>query len=217
MDGIHDLGGKQGYGKIDRSHEDEPFHGEHDARAYGLSVSLRSERPYPIDWFRHVRELIDPVDYLTRPYFDSWLQTSLALAIDRGILDIDEVTGAKPPGSNQPDVKALTPDDVKRMVVYPPNFERESDVAPGFAIGARVRTAAQGNSGHTRLPAYARNAEGVIHASCGVHPLPDAEAQGRDHAEHLYTVVFLAADLFSEVTNDDVIYLDLWESYLASA
>jgi len=45
MDGIHDFGGKQGYGKIDRSHEDDPFHGDHDARAYtqltgsGMSVS----------------------------------------------------------------------------------------------------------------------------------------------------------------------------------
>ena len=216
MDGIHDLGGKQGYGKVDRSHEDEPFHGDHDARAYGLSVSLRAERPYPIDWFRHVRELIDPVDYLTRPYFDSWLQTSLALAIDRGVLDIDEVTGAKPPGPNQTDVKPLSPDDVKKMAITPPNFERESDAVPNFSVGEKIRTAVLGHSGHTRLPAYARNAEGVIYSSSGVHPLPDAEARGEDHAEHLYTIAFRAADLFPEVTNDDLIYLDLWESYLAA-
>jgi len=214
MDGIHDFGGKQGYGKIDRAHEDDPFHGDHDARAYGVSVSLRLERPYPIDWFRHVRELIDPVDYLTRPYFDSWLQTSLALAIDAGAIELDEATGAKPPGSPQTSFKPISPDDVKKMAVYPPNFERESDAVPAFAVGASVHTATHGHSGHTRLPAYARNAEGTIHASCGVHPLPDAEARGVDHAEHLYTVAFRAADLFPEVSNDDIVYLDLWESYL---
>ncbi len=216
MDGIHDFGGKQGYGKIDRSHEDDPFHGDHDARAYGVSVSLRAERPYPIDWFRHVRELIDPVDYLTRPYFDSWLQTSLALAIDAGVLGIDEVTSGKPSGARRTDLSPLSVADVKKIVVSPPNFERESDAAPAFSVGDQVRTAAQGHSGHTRLPAYARNAVGIIHASCGVHPLPDAEAGGQDHAEHLYRVAIRAADLFPEVINDDVIYLDLWESYLAA-
>jgi len=216
MDSIHDLGGKQGFGKIDRAHEDEPFHGDHDARAYGLSVSLRLERPYPIDWFRHVRELIDPVDYLTRPYFDSWLQTSLALAIDADVLDIDEVTGRKPAGPSAFDLKPVTVADVKKMVLFPPNFERESDAVPHFSVGDKVLTAAQGHSGHTRLPAYARNAVGEIFASRGVHPLPDAEARGEDMAEHLYTIAFRAADLFPEVTNDDVIYLDLWESYLAA-
>ena len=70
---------------------------------------------------------------------------------------------------------------------------------------------------HTRLPAYARNSVGVIHAHHGAHPLPDAEARGMDIAQHLYTVAFRAADLFPEVSNDDVIYLDLWESYLAAA
>ncbi len=217
MDGVHDLGGKQGFGRIDRDHEDDPYHGDHDARAYGLSVSLRAERPYPIDWFRHVRELIDPIDYLTRPYFDSWLQTSLALAIDRGVLELAEVTGHKAPGPNTGDAKPLTPEDVRKIVVTPPNFERPTDVAPGFSVGGTVITAAQGHSGHTRLPAYARNTKGVIHAHHGAHPLPDAEARGEDVIEHLYTVEFRAADLFPEVTNSDVIYLDLWESYLAAA
>lgn len=217
MDGVHDLGGKEGFGRIDRAHEDDPYHGDHDARAYGLSVSLRAERPNPIDWFRHVRELIDPVDYLTRPYFDSWLQTSVAMAIDNGVLDMAEVTGHKAPGPAPADVKALTRDDVREMVFFPPNFERKTDVKAAFAVGGSVRTAAQGHSGHTRLPAYARNAVGVIHAHHGAHPLPDAEARGEDIAQHLYTVAFRAADLFPEVTNDDVIYLDLWESYLAAA
>jgi len=216
MDGIHDLGGKQGFGIIDRAHEDDPYHGDHDARAYGLSVSLRAERPYPIDWFRHVRELIDPVDYLTRPYFDSWLQTSLALAIDRGVLELDEVTGKKTSVTAFEDAKPMTPEDVRQMVVTPPNFERPTNQKPSFAIGGKVLTDAHGHTGHTRLPAYARNAVGVIHAHHGAHPLPDAEARGQDVIEHLYTIEFLASDLFPEVTNNDVIYLDLWESYLAA-
>ena len=216
MDGVHDLGGKQGFGLIDRAHEDDPYHGDHDARAYGLSVSLRAERAYPIDWFRHVRELVDPVDYLTRPYFDSWLQTSVALAVDGGDLTLEEVTSGKSAGPNTRDPEPITPEQVRDMLVTPVSFERPATSAAAFATGDKVRTAAQGHSGHTRLPAYARNAVGIIHAERGAHPLPDAEARGKDVAEHLYTVEFRAADLFPEVTNDDVVYLDLWESYLAA-
>ncbi len=217
MDGVHDLGGKEGFGRINRSHEDKPFHGDHDARAYGLSVSLRAERPYPIDWFRHVRELIDPVDYLTRPYFDSWLQTSLALAIDKGALTLEEVTGHKSPGPIPDNAKPLTREDVHKIVVTPPCFEQSTDTPAAFRVGETVVTAARGHSGHTRLPAYVRNAKGVIHAHRGAHPLPDAEARGEQIAEHLYTVEFRAADVFEEVANNDLIYLDLWESYLATA
>lgn len=217
MDGVHDLGGKEGFGPVDRAHEDDPYHGDHDARAYGLSVSLRLERPYPVDWFRHVRELVDPVDYLTRPYFDSWLQTCVALAIDAGALELAEVTGHKAPGPAPADANPLTAEGVRDMLYVPPNFERPIDTPPAFTKGGKVRTAAHGHSGHTRLPAYARNAVGTIYAHHGAHPLPDAEARGEKIVQHLYTVGFRAADLFPEVTNDDEIYLDLWESYLVGA
>lgn len=214
MDGIHDLGGKQGFGPVDRAHEDDPYHGDHDARAYGLAMSIRATRAYPIDWFRHVRELIEPTDYLTRPYFDQWLQTAMALAIDAGDVSLDEAMSGKSGGKAEP--APLRPSDVRRMVTTPVDFERPATPA-AFATGDRVRTAAHGHSGHTRLPAYARNAIGTVMAHRGAHPLPDAEAFGEDRAEPLYTIIFRASDLFPEVTNGDEITLDLWESYLAPA
>ena len=216
MDGMHDLGGKQGFGPVDRAHEDEPFHGAHDARAYGLSVCLRTERPYVIDWFRHVRELMVPNDYMTRPYFDQWLQTALALAIDEGRLSLDEIAAAKADGP----ADGPTPPsagDVAKAKVFPVNFERAAKESPAFKIGERIRTDAQGHAGHTRLPAYARGAVGEVEAYRGFHPLPDREAAGEEYAEPLYTVAFAMRDLFAEVTNDDVVTLDLWESYLERA
>lgn len=215
MDGVHDLGGKEGFGPIDRAHEHDPYHGDHDARAYGLAMSIRATRAYPIDWFRHVRELIEPVDYLTRPYFDQWLQTAVTLAVDAGDVSLDELTSGKSAGAVA--IAPLRPDDVRRAVKTPVDFERTAVGSPAFAEGDRVRTAALGHSGHTRLPAYARNATGTVLAHRGTHPLPDAEARGEDRAEPLYTVVFRAADLFPEVTSNDEITLDLWESYLARA
>ncbi len=214
MDGVHDLGGKQGFGPVDRAHEDEPYHGEADARAYALTVSLRGERAYPVDWFRHVRETIDPIDYLSRPYFDQWLQTAVAMAIDAGDLSMVEVAT----GEAGDPVRTPAPMDiaaVRTMLTNPANFEREG-AAPAFAVGAKVRTASHGHSGHTRLPAYARGATGTVIAYRGAHLMPDDGARGIERAEPLYTVAFARGDLFPEAAGSpDVINLDLWESYLA--
>ena len=77
MDGIHDLGGRQGFGPIDVNEPEAAFHHPWEGRAWAIVRGCRHP-DWTIDWWRHVRELIDPVDYLTRPYFDSWAQTQLA-------------------------------------------------------------------------------------------------------------------------------------------
>ena len=77
MDGIHDLGGKQGYGPIEIDDDDRPFHEEWEGREWGIAQCARTPG-ITIDWWRHCRELIMPVDYLGRPYFDSWAQTDFS-------------------------------------------------------------------------------------------------------------------------------------------
>ena len=73
--------------------------------------------------------------------------------------------------------------------------------------------------GHTRLPSYAAGAVGRILHHHGAHVLPDANAHGRGESpEHLYTVVFDAAELWGapERAGDEVT-CDLWQSYLEPA
>ena len=70
MDGIHDLGGKQGHGPIEVDDDGGPFHEDWEGREWGIAQCARTPG-ITIDWWRHCRELIMPVDYLGRPYFDS--------------------------------------------------------------------------------------------------------------------------------------------------
>ena len=71
---------------------------------------------------------------------------------------------------------------------------------------------------HTRLPAYARGKRGVIDTVIGPHPLADANADGEERREWLYTVRFDASELWPEDGKGaDALYLDLWESYLERA
>ena len=42
MDGVHDLGGREGFGPILDKDDERPFHAEWEMRAYGLTVASGS-------------------------------------------------------------------------------------------------------------------------------------------------------------------------------
>ncbi|MCB1499823.1 MAG: nitrile hydratase subunit beta [Bauldia sp.] len=218
MDGIHDLGGRQGYGPIDVGEPPEPFHAAWEARLLGIVRAFTRPGAWSIDWFRHVRECIDPADYLTRPYYDQWLQTYAAMMVDSGAATVAELATGRSasalPGMPAP----ATPESVETAKKTFARFDRESTAAPTFAPGDAVRTNPLGAAGHTRLPQYARDKRGRIERFRGFHILPDSNMTGKGTAEPLYTVSFDATELWPEAgSRRDRVYLDLWESYLERA
>ena len=217
MDGIHDLGGKQGYGPVDVNEPDEPFNADWEARVLGIVRAMSRPPDWSIDWFRHCRELIDPVDYLSRPYYDQWLQTYAAMLVNSAIATVDELATGKsrPPPPGLPAPMAAAEVGAAQMVAA--RFDRDGSTAPVYAVGDGVRAASHGIPTHTRLPAYARGRIGVITAIHGAHVLPDASARGDETAEPLYTVAFAATELWLQSNARDRVHLDLWESYLERA
>jgi len=218
MDGIHDLGGREGYGPIDVGEPPEAFHAPWEARLLGIVRAFTRPRNWSIDWFRHVRECIGPNDYLTRPYYDQWLQTYAAMMIDSGVATRDELATGKSarPLPDQP--PPMTPDKVATAKTAMARFDRESKTLPVFAAGDAVITRSHGSRGHTRLPQYARGRTGRVEAFRGFHVLPDTNMTGGGPAEALYTVAFHAADLWPGAHGrKDRVFLDLWESYLERA
>ena len=217
MDGVHDLGGKQGYGPIDVLEPVEPFHSEWEARAWALSKGFEGVPPdITIDWWRHVRETSIPADYLTRPYLDSWLETDMTTLVDSKICTIEELATGKsatPPIGEA--VSFSVADAIAANRASATRFDRPIEVEPKFAVGNQIVAHQNASTGHTRLPGYARGRAGKIHSHHGAHLFPDAVSKGIEVAEHLYTVAFAAKDLWPEAANSkDVVFLDLWESYL---
>ena len=215
MDGIHDLGGKEGFGPIDVNERKVPFHNPWEGRVWSI-VMLTRAPDVTIDWWRHVRELIEPADYLTRRYFDQWMQTQTAALIDSGILTVEEVASGAVGSPRAPTGSPMQRSDViERVASFAKDYSRRIDAPPAFIAGDKVRARSMGATGHTRLPAYVRGRVGVIHAHHGAHLLPDAGARGEKRAEHLYSVAFTADALWPEASaRRDRVYLDLWESYL---
>ncbi len=163
--------------------------------------------------------MTDPIDYLTRPYFDQWLTTLAAQLIDEGYLTLDEIKRGAPAFAPKP---GLPPQTAEAARAYRQNGlevsrsasirRRASRSAPTCDAGSTAR------SGHTRLPGYVRGRAGVIHAHHGGHVFADASARGEERGEHLYTVSFASSDLWPEAKGSgDRVFVDLWESYLEPA
>ena len=218
MDGIHDLGGKQGYGPIEVDADETPFHYDWEAREWGIAQSARTPG-ITIDWWRHCRELIMPVDYLGRPYFDSWAQTDFSTYIEAGWMTLQDIANVGGPAENivedDPPAALSLQQVLQEDRAHAFRFDAEIDAAPAFSVGQEVVTASHGHAGHTRLPQYARGRRGTIQAYNGAHVFPDLSARGVEVHQHCYNVVFLAAELWAEAAGSrDKVCLDLWESYL---
>jgi nitrile hydratase len=218
VDGPHDLGGRQGFGRVETDEKVESFHEAWEARAYGLVKAMTRQPDWSIDWFRHCRELIEPVDYLTRPYYDQWMQSYGAMLVVSGAVTLEELVSGKADSRLQDVPAPMSAQDVKSEKKTAINAEVRSNIKPAFEPGDRVATGTHGIPGHTRLPGYLRGRTGVIEAYRGVHILPDAHAVGDDRAEPLYTVGFKGEELWPEAKGRrDTIFADLWESYLVGA
>ncbi len=216
MDGAHDLGGKQGFGPIEVETDFVAWHEPWQARAWAITRStFRSD--WTLDWWRHVRELIDPVDYLSRHYFDSWLQLQTAALIDSGVLTLEEAVTGKAAG-RAADADPMAPEAPAEIAATAATFDRPLDRDPAYQPGDAIRTRSMGATGHCRLPGYAQGRQGRIHAYHGAHIFADDSAKGNEHPDHIYSVVFEAGELWPEAKGRrDRVFLDLWEAYLEPA
>lgn len=212
MDGVHDLGGVEGFGPVVVDPDEPVFASDWERRVFGLNFS---SVPANVDRFRHAIERMGAVPYLTTSYYEHWLAAIEALALETGAVTGAELAAARcevtageaPARRDDPAVTALVVGALRTVRVPP------VDDGPGrHGVGDVVRVQRRSPAGHTRCPRYVRGASGVVDAVRGRFRLPDASAEGRDLVEPLYGVRFAARDLWG--AGDHAVHLDLWESYL---
>lgn len=214
MDGVHDLGGQQGHGRVAPREDDLPFH-EWERQMHGIVRALARPSDWNLDKFRFTREQLPPVEYLTRPYFDQWYSSYAAMLVGSGLVTAQELAAGKSARPAPAGPKPMSVADVPKMKNASFRYDRPYRNRARYEVDEPVRAALTGSPGHTRLPRYVRGHAGVIRAVHGAHVVPDENAEGREIAEPLYTVTFRLAELFPEQSgSSDRVHLDLWERYL---
>jgi nitrile hydratase len=194
---VHDLGGRLGFGRIEREGREPVFHARWEGRVLGLVYSAVGSGRVELDAFRHGIERMDPARYLLASYYERWLD-----AIERVLAE----AGVLAPGFRAPSPSART------------GFERQV-AAARFAVGEAVRVKARASGRHTRLPGYVGGKRGVISHARGGFVFPDTNAHGEgEQPQSLYTVSFSARELWGDDAEPHAsVYVDLFEPYLEIA
>jgi nitrile hydratase len=220
MDGIHDLGGMDGFDDLPPDEPDDasPFHEDWEGRVYALFVAGIASDAFNLDEFRYALERHDPEFYLEAPYYERWLAGIESLLLDADVVDNDEladrVAAFEREDAEVTDESGPSLDQLTGGVADVYQSGREP-VDPAFEPGDKVRVRNRHPEGHTRCPRYVRGVRGTVEAHRGTHLLPDASAHGEERAEPLYNVTFDAADLWgADHTDADAVHIELWESYL---
>jgi nitrile hydratase len=203
MDGVHDMGGVQGYGPVVIEPNEPVFHTDWERRAARLMMSAAASGVLE-GLFRHAIERMDPGWYIESPYYEHWLTAAVTGFVERGLITQDEL-----------DAKLGAPFPIARPIRAPrlPEPGPSSD-AHRFAVGDHVRVREWHPLGHTRAPRYVQGKTGVVVRLDGVFSVPDVEYHSDEKRfEPTYSVRFEARELWGE--DGDPVHVDLWESYLS--
>jgi nitrile hydratase len=138
-----------------------------------------------------------------------------------GTITRTELDSGKPDPGSRRETPRVTPAMIAEQFARTTSVSLRRDdvtVAARFAAGAGVRARNLNPVGHTRLPRYLRDKQGVVFRDHGVFDLQDTDADGYSLGEkpqHVYTVRFTARELWGEQANSrDVVFAELWEDYL---
>ena len=72
MDGIHDMGGMDGFGKVEVEQNEPTFHEKWEGRVMAMVRAMGANGGLNIAMQRFSRERLPPVTYLESSYYQKW-------------------------------------------------------------------------------------------------------------------------------------------------
>jgi len=219
MNGVHDMGGMQDMGPVQREKNEPVFHQRWEGRVWGMMWLGSAWGKWNLDAMRHAIERIPPADYLRMSYYEKWLAALVDLVTGRGLVTRAELESGKPAAGSPKATPPVKAEGVPALIARSNPVKRDVAVAARFQVGQRVRGRNINPVTHTRLPRYARGKIGTIERDHGVFLFADSNAhfQG-EKPQHLYSVRFTARELWGEQASArDSIYVNLWDDHLEPA
>ena len=209
MDGIHDLGGMEGFGAIAAEEEEPTFHEPWGVTAFALNLlSIGVLRPTTPTRYRHAIERMPPARYLTARYYERVLTGVASLLVEKGRVTPAGARATRrrrfPPGASRRAGSRAREGSRRRPTLRGwRSRASERDPPVGAHAGSPLRPRRNGR----RTP---RRAAVLVPRHVG-HGLPRRK-------EATYHVEFAARDLWAEAAGPrESVIVDLWETYLEPA
>ncbi|HKY91990.1 MAG TPA: SH3-like domain-containing protein [Nevskiaceae bacterium] len=206
MDGVHDLGGVNGFGRVEVEANEPVFHEDWESIGYALAfVGAGELKLFTIDEVRHAIERMEPRHYLASTYYERIVTGVAALFVEKGVLtqaDLERRAGGRFP-----------------LAAAPGPGQKARTESKNFQVGDRVIVTGEHIRAHARMPKYVRGKTGtVLHRTTHLFPFAGSAGHGVEaKLEPTYNVRFDARDLWSDADPNASVVVDLWESYLDHA
>src|SRR4029078_13000978 len=201
MDGMHDLGGRQGFGAVRYRPDARAFDEAWEVRVNSLYAFAVRRGIFNMDEYRHAIERMEPRHYLSASYYERSLTSLATLCLEKGIVPREELEAR---------AEGLFPLALPSAPGRTNAPQRER-----FAAGDRVRVTTDHVPGHVRMPAYIRGKTGVVVSESPAYPFPDAHAHGVEAAdEPTYDVRFSTSELWPNAADAAFGHLGVFQSHL---
>jgi nitrile hydratase subunit beta len=219
MDGIHDMGGIDGFGSVDPEPDEPVFHASWEGRVLAMNRAMGASGTWTIDMGRYGIESLPPHVYLASSYYERWFLRLERMLVQHRLVDADEIaSGHALRRGRTLKHGPFTVANVERVLRRRP-FGRPAPAAARFKVGDRVRARNIHPRSHTRLPRYVRGHVCVVERLHGAHVFPDATVLGQgEDPQWLYTIRFDSRELWGADADPTVkVSVDAFEPYLEPA
>src|SRR4051812_49054586 len=92
MDGVHDLGGLDGFGPVEATPSEPVFRQDWERRAFRVNMAVLMGIGPGGARFRHSIERMEPAHYLGSSYYEHWLTAAATLAVEAGLAEQGELS-----------------------------------------------------------------------------------------------------------------------------
>src|SRR5262249_5420383 len=150
VNGVHDMGGMHGFGRIEPEPDEPTFHAAWEGRVLALQRALRHTRAWNIDMSRDAQERLPAAVYLASSYYQRWALGMERNAVEKGLIGADELAAGRALRPGKP-VPRMTRDDLGGAFTRG-SFSRPTTTVARFKPGDRVRARNVHPRTHTRLP-----------------------------------------------------------------
>lgn len=221
MNGVHDMGGMQGFGPIHPEADEPVFHADWERLALGLTLAMGATGQWNIDQSRSARESLPPAQYLGSSYYAIWLAALKRLMLQRRLVTAEELDLGRSLHVPAVVARVLRADEVAAALAKGTSTERGTSAAAVFAQGDQVRARNVHPQGHSRLPRYVRGHVGTVVTVQGCHVFADAHAANpgaapwNESPQWLYTVQFTGTELWGTSAEPGThVSVEAWEPML---
>ena len=95
MNGVHDMGGMDGFGKVEPEKDEPTFHAPWEGRVPAMEAAMEYAGAWRIDHSRFAQEKLPPLTYLTASYYQRWALALESNLTERGYVSAEELSAQR--------------------------------------------------------------------------------------------------------------------------